>query len=89
MHWDPEQWVRIYMMEINRFTFFCLAQSYRAEGGKHIVVYNLVARKVLRIIKADRGAIVSADADRIEIERRLKFEKLVIVSLSQIVPNCA
>lgn len=52
--------------------------SYRAEGGKHIVVYNLVARKVLRIIKADRGAIVSADADRIEIERRLKFEKLVI-----------
>ena len=44
---------------------------------------------MLRIIKADRGAIVSADADRIEIERRLKFEKLVIVSLSQIVPNCA
>lgn len=52
--------------------------SYRAEGGKHIVVYNSVARKVLRIIKADRGTSVSAESDKLEIERRLRFEKLVI-----------
>jgi len=52
--------------------------SYRAEGGKHIVVYNSTARKVLRIIKAEPGEFVSAEADRNEIERRLKFEKLVI-----------
>jgi len=51
---------------------------YRAEGGKHVVVYNAIARKVLRIIKAEKGQNVSAEADRAEIERRLKFEKLVI-----------
>ena len=44
------------------------------------MVYNAIARKVLRIIKAEKGQNVSAEADRAEIERRLKFEKLVIVS---------
>ena len=57
-----------------------LYKFYRAEGGKHVVVYNAIARKVLRIIKAEKGQNVSAEADRAEIERRLKFEKLVIVS---------
>jgi len=55
--------------------------AYRAEGGKHIVVYNSTARKVLRIIKAEPGAVVPAESDKIEIERRLKFEKFVISPL--------
>ena len=50
-----------------------------------MVVYNPIARKVLRIIKADRGQHVPAEADRAEIERRLKFEKLVIVSETLII----
>lgn len=68
---------QIFLKNINKIYLY---KFYRAEGGKHVVVYNAIARKVLRIIKAEKGQNVSAEADRAEIERRLKFEKLVIVS---------
>ena len=55
-------------------------KDYRAEGGKHIVVYNAINRTVLRIIKADRGANVSLKSEKAEIEKRLKYERHVIVS---------
>ena len=57
-------------------------QDYRAEGGKHIVVYNAINRTVLRIIKADRGEKVSLKSEKAEIEKRLKYERHVIVSTS-------
>lgn len=52
--------------------------DYRAEGGKHIVVYNAINRTVLRIIKADRGEKVSLKSEKAEIEKRLKYERHVI-----------
>lgn len=55
--------------------------SYRAEGGKHLVVFNQSTRKVLRIIKAPIGVEVSAESDKYEIQRRLKFEKHVVSPL--------
>ena len=55
-------------------------KDYRAEGGKHIVVYNAINRTVLRIIKADRGEKVSLKSEKAEIEKRLKYERHVIVS---------
>ena len=54
-------------------------KNYRAEGGKHIVVYNAINRTVLRIIKADRGENVSLKSEKAEIEKRLKYERHVIV----------
>lgn len=52
--------------------------EYRAEGGKHIVVYNKENRTILRIIKADNGETVHLVNEKFEIEKRLKYEQYVI-----------
>jgi len=52
--------------------------KYRAEGGRHIVVYNQAARKVLRLTKAARGTVVGLVEERAEIEKRLNYENDVI-----------
>ena len=56
-----------------------LVQEYRAEGGKHMVVYNKENRTILRIIKADAGESVKLQNEKFEIEKRLKYEQFVIV----------
>ncbi|CAG5105396.1 Oidioi.mRNA.OKI2018_I69.chr1.g2095.t1.cds [Oikopleura dioica] len=55
--------------------------AYRAEGGKHLVVFNQSLRKVLRFIKAPIGLERTLEEDKREIERRLRFEKLVVSPL--------
>ena len=55
--------------------------AYRAEGGKHLVVFNQSLRKVLRFIKAPIGSERTLEEDKKEIQRRLRFEKQVVVSL--------
>lgn len=55
--------------------------AYRAEGGKHLVVFNQSSRKVLRFIKAPIGCERTLEEDKKEIQRRLRFEKQVVSPL--------
>ncbi|CAG5110678.1 Oidioi.mRNA.OKI2018_I69.chr2.g5056.t1.cds [Oikopleura dioica] len=49
--------------------------EYRAEGGKHLVVVNHSLHKILRFIKVPVGVERNLNDERIQIERRLNYEK--------------